>query len=132
MTALWIPGNPAPQPRPRVTMQGRTPRVYYVGNKYMAWREAVTLWAQTKLRGLVNPGTPKVVSMWFCLPARNGQHPGDPHAQKPDLDNLVKVVLDALIDAEVLDDDSQVVGIDARKQWSEPDQTGVDIEIREA
>lgn len=39
---------------------------------------------------------------------------GQPHQQKPDIDNLVKAVLDAL-----LVDDSGVWSVSAEKRWSE-------------
>lgn len=54
---------------------------------------------------------------------------------KPDIDNLVKAVLDALQDAEVLKDDSLVIGIMASKYFgakleskiSEQGQIKIDI-----
>ena len=46
---------------------------------------------------------------------------GKPHQQRPDIDNLVKAVLDALCE-----DDSFVWNIEACKLWS--DKAGIDIE----
>ena len=48
------------------------------------------------------------------------------HTQTPDLDNLVKFVLDAL-NGKYYIDDRQIYKITARKKWSETDQTIVKI-----
>lgn len=44
---------------------------------------------------------------------KKAQMDGQPHLQKPDIDNLVKAVLDA-----VLEEDSHVWSISAEKRWS--------------
>ena len=43
---------------------------------------------------------------------------------KPDLDNICKIVLDALVKAGVLLDDNLVCDIVCRKRWAEPGQIG--------
>lgn len=52
----------------------------------------------------------------FVLPIPNRpkkfQRQGMPHQQKPDLDNLIKSVLDALFD-----DDSHIYDLSAKKIW---------------
>ncbi len=45
---------------------------------------------------------------------KKAAHLGQPHRQKPDLDNLIKALLDA-----ALDDDSGVHEMTARKVWGE-------------
>jgi Holliday junction resolvase RusA-like endonuclease len=39
---------------------------------------------------------------------------------RPDLDKLIRAIGDALMDAGVLRDDSQLAGIDAEKEYAEP------------
>lgn len=47
-------------------------------------------------------------------PKKKARHNGTPHCQKPDIDNLCKSVLDAL-----LKDDSHVWSIRAEKYWGD-------------
>ena len=49
------------------------------------------------------------------------------HTSKPDLDNLVKAVLDAL-NGVAYTDDKLVVRVDARKIWSTSDSVSVTVE----
>ena len=53
---------------------------------------------------------------------------------KPDIDNCLKLVMDALLDVAYLKDDSQVVGIVSRKYYSDEPHTYVcisEVEINE-
>lgn len=49
---------------------------------------------------------------------------GQPHTQKPDVDNLQKLALDALKGVFFVDD-AQVYDIHSRKAWGEQDETSV-------
>ncbi len=53
---------------------------------------------------------------------KRGLKPSAPrsHTNKPDLDNLVKLILDAMVEARVLEDDRCVVMLSARKEWCDP------------
>jgi Holliday junction resolvase RusA-like endonuclease len=44
----------------------------------------------------------------------------DSHTQKPDLDNLVKAVQDALTDVLLWRDDAQIVALTASRKWCQP------------
>ena len=49
---------------------------------------------------------------------------------KPDVDNVAKIVLDAMVKARVLDDDNQVVQLECSKRWApygEPGRVEVDL-----
>ena len=52
---------------------------------------------------------------------------GQPHVKKPDLDNLVKAVLDALNDGIAFVDDSKVWCINACKEYAEEPSVWVGI-----
>ncbi len=52
---------------------------------------------------------------------------GQPHVKKPDLDNLVKAVLDALNDGVAFLDDSKVWCINACKEYAEEPSVWVGI-----
>lgn len=63
------------------------------------------------------PESPLAICFWMPVSAtmrksRGCPKEGDPHRQKPDLDNLVKALLDAL-----WEDDSGIWGIRAEKRW---------------
>ena len=73
------------------------------------------------------------IHVWFAMPAswskkKRAAHAGQYHAQKPDADNVVKAVLDALTDCYAWRDDSQVASCQVIKRWSgqEP-QTLIEI-----
>lgn len=53
---------------------------------------------------------------------------GQPHTQKPDLDNCLKSLLDGMSRGSAWNDDDQVIEIVARKSWTHG-EPGVDVEI---
>lgn len=48
-----------------------------------------------------------------------------PHDKRPDLDNLSKLYVDALVHARFLKDDAQIALLLLRKGWGPPDAVGV-------
>ena len=92
------------------------------------WRELVAM--ECRQRPLLfAKGTPVVVDLCFFF-QRPGRHistgriaklrPSAPacHVQRPDADKLARAILDALDRANVYHDDSQVVDLRARKEWT--------------
>lgn len=72
---------------------------------------------------------PNTLIITFTLPMpeswsniKKGKFDGRPHQQKPDLDNLVKSVMDALCK-----DDSYIYAIDADKYWGK--QGSIEINV---
>jgi Holliday junction resolvase RusA-like endonuclease len=66
------------------------------------------------------------VTFWIEMPkywpeARKAKQDGQPHRQKPDLDNCVKALLDAMHS-----DDSHVAELHAVKRWSR--RAGIEVE----
>jgi Holliday junction resolvase RusA-like endonuclease len=53
-----------------------------------------------------------------------------PHTVKPDIDNLVKLVLDAMTKAGFWKDDSQVVILKAEKRWAGNEECGISVEVK--
>lgn len=94
--------------------------------KLKAWRRDVSDAARAG-RHVVWLG-PVAVGITFRLPrpkghvGKSGLLPSAPHhpAVKPDLDKLARAVLDALVEAGVIVDDSLVVRLAARKVYGEP------------
>jgi Holliday junction resolvase RusA-like endonuclease len=62
---------------------------------------------------------------------KRNQLKGVKHTGKPDLDNVLKAVCDALTDCKVWQDDRQVASIFIAKRWSERGKTTIRIERTE-
>ena len=113
--SVTIPGIPVPTPRPRVAFQGGRAHAYISG-RALAYRHHII--ASLRLagapRGIANT---VAVEVAFALPRpkRLGAGPAQWHRSRPDVDNLSKSVLDALVDAGVLSDDAVVAELVARK-----------------
>lgn len=126
-------GDPKPQGSKRgfVTKQGRVAMVEQAGRPLKTWRDTVTRTAVSeRIRQNWTPYTegPLRVDIVFMLkqPAR----PKFPlPAVRPDVDKLVRAVLDSMTDAHVWQDDSQVVDLRVKKTYG---QTGAHITVRPA
>lgn len=131
-------GNPKGQPRVKAYSRGGRAGVYDPGTaddwKYAVRQAAIENAPEEKFTGAVN----LMVSFYFQRPKRllKKSSPGHaiPHAGKPDLDNLVKAVKDALSDSGVVwNDDSQAWYTMASKQYvsKERGEPRAEIHIRE-
>jgi len=110
-------GIPAPQGSKRIVPTSRGPRVIESsGEKLKTWRRTVTAAAARAHVGGPITG-PVVVTVNFHLVAPQRPRFTTP-AARPDLDKLLRAVLDALTDAEVWEDDGQVIALSASKRWS--------------
>ena len=135
---FFIHGDPKGQPRPRAF--ARKMGAKYVARVYDSdvadeWKRAVD---QAIVREFIlrKPafveGQPfeVVATFWMRRPkshfnANGFVKPSAPvrHAQKPDADNLVKLVLDRITRSELIwRDDSQVAYLTVAKYWSESEQ----------
>ena len=129
--SMFIPGDPVPQPRPRITVRGRH-GVAYVPKDHPIheWRAKVREW----MEGSVPPGQAfpmggvglrVVMQFSLCRPKSNKARLP---ISRPDLDNLAKAVLDAG-NGVIWGDDSQVTQVVMRKRWC--GFVGVWLEISE-
>ena len=130
MLNFFVPGRPSPQGSKKSVGGGR----FIEASKYLpAWRRAVTeyaIYAATEhgwdmLKG---PATLEVV-FYMERPATitvsKRPHPVLP----PDIDKLVRAVGDALSDARVWGDDSQVVKLVAFKRYADNHEQGAFISV---
>lgn len=124
---MWfeIPGKPVPKQRPR-NGNGHT----YTPTKTKDFEALVALkYREANGRKIAGPVAVSV-TVWYEIPEswtkkRKREEWLKPHTQKPDLDNVVKSILDGL-NKVAWDDDAQVTRISASKYWNnEPTKTVV-------
>lgn len=120
---LFVSGRPAPQGNHRTNAAGF---IYeQQGEQLKVWRDAVTYLARARWRGAPASG-PMKVELSFAMPKPKKITRPMP-TTRPDLDKLVRAVLDALTHARVWEDDSQVVELSASKLYA--DEPGVGIRL---
>lgn len=122
---FFVAGEPKGQPRPRAFVRGGKARVYDPGTAE-GWKGQVALGAKDHL-----PARPIetaiVVLLWFEMPrpqghyGRRGLKPAAPthHLARPDVDNLAKAVLDALVGIGFLRDDRLVCSLRVTKRYTQ-------------
>lgn len=121
---IVVKGHPRPQPRPRV-IQGRA--VSCADPLASAWKAKIK--SGVSQIPVELPKGPIACTMWFRMPTKDNARIDKPHTQVPDLDNLAKLVLDAIQDTGLLVNDSQVARLNLEKTWSSLDQAGVLVEL---
>jgi Holliday junction resolvase RusA-like endonuclease len=136
---LVIPGKPQGKDRPRFVRA--TGRVYTPAETLraeerirVAWREVGGPVVSGPLSVFITASTPRpkghCLTDGVSLSAEGRRHPC-PDNQKPDLDNVLKLCLDAL-NGHAFKDDVQVVQMHAYRFWSPPDYAGhTAIDIKE-
>ena len=130
MIAFTVPGDPVPQPRPRVSTVGGFARAYVPKDHPVhAYRQAVALAA--RLAGLRQTDTPMNVCIVavFKRPASHVTAKGAvkataPKVPRPDVDNIAKAVLDAL---GKFFDDTLVESLSVSKSYGDVASTKVVI-----
>lgn len=125
-----VPGDPVPQPRPRVSTAGGFARAYVPAKHPVhAYRQAVA--AAARAAGLTETGDPLnvVIDAVFGRPkshmTKRGVKPTAPTLPRPDVDNIGKAVLDALQD--VIGDDTNVSRLVVEKSYGPEARTTVRI-----
>jgi len=125
-----VPGDPVPQPRPRVSTAGGFARAYVPkGHAIHGYRQAVALAARAA--GLRDEARPVsvVIDAVFGRPKshmnKSGVKATAPSLPRPDVDNLGKAVLDALQD--VFGDDTMVRRLVVEKSWGTEGRTTVRV-----
>lgn len=128
--AFSVPGDPVPQPRPRVSTVGGFGRAYVPKTHPVhAYRQAVA--AAARAAGLTDTGEPLnvVIDAVFGRPkshlTKSGVRSSAPALPRPDVDNIGKAVLDALQD--VIGDDTNVSRLVVEKSYGTEARTTVRI-----
>lgn len=130
MKTVTIYGEPKAQPRPRATARGGFARVY---NPTSAdhWKDAIVYHAKDQGEPFLGPVS---LEIRFDMPRPKHLRGTEqrPHTVKPDIDNLVKAVMDALTKAGWWIDDSKVWELKTSKQYAAKDEpSGVCIRATE-
>ena len=125
-----VPGDPVPQPRPRVSTRGGFARAYVPKDHPVhAYRQALQLAAIDA--GLRNDTATVqvVIDAVFARPkshmTKKGIKPDAPALPRPDVDNVAKAVLDAI--GPILGDDAQVSRLVVEKSYGTEARTTVRI-----
>lgn len=143
--ALWVQGVPAPQGSKTAYSGTRANGSRYTNvvesgkAKLGPWRAYVT--AAAAGRGGAPPGAEVRVEVVFYLPRPRAHYgtgrnagrlrPAAPSfcAKKPDVDKLLRAVLDGLTDSGLLRDDAQVVSCYAVKRYADPVGPGARVVV---
>ena len=124
MPRLFVEIKPKAAPRPRVTKFGT-----YNPKDYTQYKKVISTIAKQKLIPTEHPVQMRI-DFFFQIPKSWSKHKKEnipPHTSRPDVDNLLKGVKDAL-NGIAYNDDSQVVSVFARKQYASKDGILIDIE----
>jgi Holliday junction resolvase RusA-like endonuclease len=134
---LWIPGEPIPASRPRVTKWGT-----FNSKRYSQYKQKCALMLQAAYRRRTPIGMAVAVSIEVVIPRpksrpRSGlaalywladqDYPAPVGGCWGDIDNYIKGIFDAAQMAGVIANDSQVVEVTATKHAG--DQPGVYVQV---
>lgn len=127
-----VPGDPEGKGRPRFARVGNTVRTF-TPEKTRAYEDRVRFAYRSAAFGLTFKACPVMltVSAFYAAPAsasrkRQDALIGEPCAKKPDADNVLKAIADAL-NGVAYDDDKQVVVAAIEKRWDRYGRVDVSI-----
>ena len=126
-----VPGEPVPQPRPRVSTRGGFARAYVPAKHPVhAYRDAIAAAARVAGAGVHGEPVSVVIDFVWERPKshmrKSGVKPDAPVLPRPDLDNTTKAVLDSL-NGVAWGDDSQVQRLVVEKSYGPEARTTVRI-----
>ena len=126
-----VPGEPVPQPRPRVSTRGGFARAYVPAKHPVhAYRDALAAAARVAGAGVHGEPVSVVIDFVWERPKshmrKSGVKPDAPVLPRPDLDNTTKAVLDSL-NGVAWEDDSQVQRLVVEKSYGPEARTTVRI-----
>ena len=124
MTEFWIPGKPVGKERPRKCKNGR----FYTPRKTINYERTVGYACRAAMDGkqplCMGPVAVDVV-IYRKRPIRTKGLPPLPMTT-PDIDNVLKTILDGL-NGVFYKDDSQVVGVSVGRVWDKRDAVRVRV-----
>lgn len=129
-----VPGEPVPQPRPRVSTRGGFARAYVPAKHPVhAFRQSVIAHAHAAGLRQTDELLDVCIVAAFARPkshrTKAGLKRGAPRLPRPDVDNIAKAVLDAL--QSVTGDDTNVRRLTVEKLYSDS-ESQTQVEVRNA
>ena len=130
-------GTPTPKGRPRFSTRGKFP-VAYTPEKTKAYEFEVGMMALAAMGGTkpLEGALEAFIYVTYAVPASYSKKRLEAclsglekHTKKPDLDNVVKSVIDGM-DKIVFDNDSQITSIHATKVYGEVEK--VEVMVKQA
>jgi len=126
-----VPGEPVPQPRPRVSTRGGFARAYVPAKHPVhAYRAAIANAARVAGAGVHGEPVGVLIDLVWERPKshmrKSGVKPDAPQYPRCDVDNAAKAVLDAL-NGVAWEDDSQVCSLTVAKHYGTEARTVVQI-----
>jgi len=101
--SVFVEGQPKAQPRPRKGRYGN----FYKPDVVMPWRQTIQIFFLKERKAMIDG--PVILTVKFFFQKAKGLNGKIvPHIAKPDTDNLIKPVKDALTEIGIWKDDSQV------------------------
>lgn len=118
-------GKPVSKGRPRFGRTGSGTPITYTPKKTKDYERDLASLAQVAMHGKVPTEEPVRVQIdvFFSHKTKTGWH-----ISRPDLDNIIKIVLDGL-NGIVFKDDACVVQIVASKKYDDKDEERVEIKV---
>jgi Holliday junction resolvase RusA-like endonuclease len=132
MIRVFVPGIPRPQGSKNAYIRGGR-AILVEANKYLpAWRQQITRAVEMANSQSIDAMEGAIVlNVDFFMPKAKSNKKDSPF-QKPDLDKLIRAIMDSCTKAGAIRDDAQVCAIQATKAWEyEGQQPGVLIELYE-
>ena len=124
-----VKGVPVAQPRHRAACRGGFPKLYIPKDHAVhEWRRAIIA-AAAKVTDITIEGAIKVDCLFvFPSPKSKKTQTGNYKFSKPDIDNLLKAVFDALTEVSLWADDSQVVEVHSAKMYGDEPSAIIRVE----
>ena len=112
------PIRPRPQSRPRVLKSG----LVISSTKHVARMKRDLITAVRASRPPAPPpaDVPLHLAVECTMPILSPRRHGQLHTGRPDADNLVKAIKDAIVDAQLIADDSQIAVVEVAKLYGPP------------
>ena len=115
---VYVDGRPRPQPRPRF-INGRV--ISNANAHAKLWKDRLVTAFQGARAGAARVERPVFLMSQAMFSTPDRSRWGHPHAFLPDKDNVEKLVMDALVSAGTIKDDSLIYGGEIVKLWAERD-----------
>lgn len=132
---FFVPGIPTPQGSKQAFIRGGRAVIVDAGtsnsrSRHADWRSSVTLAARGAMGSQETLTGATGVTLDFLMPTVKCDPYRDMHTTTPDLDKLIRAVLDSLTNAGVIRDDSIVCDIQAHKRYvKRGEMCGVTVEV---